>query len=100
MPKWTVVVAVVGEDGNTKGSIEHEAERADQATAIEAVLGRQLPTGVDPTDQLLIYAEPSEGGGQPAPEIIWDIPGPKRDPKDPYGNEARGKAQAAEKEPK
>jgi hypothetical protein len=100
MPKWIVVVAVVGEDGKTKGSIEHEAERADQAAAIEAVLGRQLPAAMGPTDQLLIYAEPAEGAGQPAPEILWDIPGPQRDPKDPYGNEARGKAQATEKEPK
>jgi len=95
MQKWTVVVAIVGDDAKTKASLEHEVNRADQAAAIEAALGRQLPCVLEPTDQLLIYAEPFEAGADEAPsteELVRQLDIPR-----PYGSaedKARWKAKA------
>jgi len=64
MAKWLVVVAIVGPNGERKGSAEHEIERPDQASAIEGVLGRSMPWAIEQQDQLLIYAEPFDEGEQ------------------------------------
>ncbi|MBZ5540936.1 MAG: hypothetical protein LAN61_10510 [Acidobacteriia bacterium] len=85
MSKWIVVVVVADESSTNKARVEHQVERADQMTAIEAVLGRQLPCAIDPADQVLIYAEPLEIDG--APEIVIDVPRPDRSGPNPYGKQ-------------